>query len=676
MVKEVEKREKSAIVEPIPEKRKLTKRQATLLAEIAHVDANELTGKTIASVHEKLKWQVDPHLLLFRRVCGQVVKRNPATGELEAVPNATVHVEDTDCSFLSYFPSGSPWCWFFPLIYHREEIATVKTDKCGRFCVWIPRWDIDWIWKWRHSRICFPYFIGPRIWEILEDLELLPDPPIIRKPPFPDPPPFARLKPGAIERVREVLGTTVAEQLGDLVERQSVGEPVKELDVLLNMRSPINVPPPLPNEMGEAMPEKSNIDIDAGIGLDEKYLGKLDYNRYIGPFRRCVDVYFKEWVPFFDVPDITFRVTQDVDDDGTEETIYSEGFFDVRWNSGPIPNVTLEASAIALSSPICDGPVIDPNTCTKPTIVTAGLMPLKAPYHDKTNGYALKINRPRSGGLSTSPHVPLTVNGKAPYWRTVQLHGCQRFNNAKYYRLIYSYEGNSYVPFTGEKWLAPKLVGPPLWVVPDPNGWYEVLPTANLAFPHWLINWQTWRYPNGKYTVKLQIANNAKTVIGVSDPVSLVVDNKRPIGIFNTIRWRAPGVPGYSSWQLLPAVCPIIRRPAGKDLELEVDYHASADHFRNVILFGRSCDGVGLVKQSTIDKFDHWHIHTGDNSWNSVGVFEVPGTSPEGAYTVGLNIYGRAFNPAGSDAGPGSNWHYDVSYSHSFPRKHIAIIDL
>lgn len=676
MVKNVNSKKRTAIVEPIPDKRKLTKRQAIRLAEMAHVSSDELSGKTLISVYEKLKWKIDPQLLLFRRICGQVVKRNPATRALEAVPNATVHVEDTDCSFLSYFPPGSPWCWFFPLICHREEIATVKTDHCGKFCVWIPRWEIDWIWKWRHGRICFPYFYKPPIWEILEDLELLPDPPILRKPPFPDPPPFAKLKPGAMERVREALGTTVATQLGDLIEQQSIGESSKELAVLLNMRSPITLPPPLPTEMRDAMPNKDSKSVIAHFELDEKYISKLDYSRYIGPFRRCVDVYYKEWVPFFDVPDITFRVTQDVDDDGTEETIYSEGFFDVRWNSGSIPNIVLEASTFALSTPICEGPVINPNECTKPTIVTAGLMPLKAPYHDKTSGYALKINRPHSGGLSFSPYIPPEINGKAPYWRTVQLHGCQRFNNAKYYRLIYSYEENAYIPFTGEKWLAPKLVGPPLWVVPDTNGWYEVLPVANLVFPYWLINWQTWRYPNGKYTVKIQIANNAKMDIRMSDPVSLVVDNKRPTGGFNTIRWRAPGVPGYSTWQTLPTICPIIRRPANTDIELEVNYQASADHFRNVKLFGRSCDGAWLTEQSTINKFNHWHTNTGDNTWNSVAVFEVPGTMPEGAYTVGLNIRGRAFNPAGGDGGPGLNWHYDVSYSHSFPRKHIAVIDL
>ena len=33
----------------------------------------------------------------------------------------------------------------------------------------------------------------------------------------------------------------------------------------------------------------------------------------VGPFLRCRDVIVAEWQTFFDVPDITFRVTQDVD---------------------------------------------------------------------------------------------------------------------------------------------------------------------------------------------------------------------------------------------------------------------------------------------------------------------------------------------------------------------------
>ena len=144
------------------------------------------------------------------------------------------------------------------------------------------------------------------------------------------------------------------------------------------------------------------------------------------------------------------------DGDGDEETIYSEGFFDVRWNASPIPDVTLLAGAAALSTPACEGPDIDPSGCTKPEILTAGLMPLRAPQFDTASGYALHVNKPRPGGLSTSPQA---AAGEAPFWSTIQLHGCYRFPNVAFYRLLYSYEGNAEVPFVGLSWWAPR-VGP------------------------------------------------------------------------------------------------------------------------------------------------------------------------------------------------------------------------
>ena len=61
----------------------------------------------------------------------------------------------------------------------------------------------------------------------------------------------------------------------------------------------------------------------------------LDLRHYIGPFKRCYTRFVPQWVPIVDVPDITFRVLQDIDGDGDEELIYGEGYFQVRWNAGP-----------------------------------------------------------------------------------------------------------------------------------------------------------------------------------------------------------------------------------------------------------------------------------------------------------------------------------------------------
>ena len=72
----------------------------------------------------------------------------------------------------------------------------------------------------------------------------------------------------------------------------------------------------------------------ARLNVDVKVLERFDPRQYIGPFFRCFDVWLPEWSLILDVPDITFRVTQDVNNDSTQETIYGEGFFDVRWDAG------------------------------------------------------------------------------------------------------------------------------------------------------------------------------------------------------------------------------------------------------------------------------------------------------------------------------------------------------
>ena len=71
-----------------------------------------------------------------------------------------------------------------------EEIGSVVTDECGRFCVWIPRWEIDWILRFRHIHICLPdIFLRPRLRDLLDDLRQ--QVPVVRPPrPEPDPHPW------------------------------------------------------------------------------------------------------------------------------------------------------------------------------------------------------------------------------------------------------------------------------------------------------------------------------------------------------------------------------------------------------------------------------------------------------------------------------------------------------
>src|SRR5689334_22525046 len=165
-----------ALTDAPPDRPPLNPLQAARLSAVTGLDAKTLTGLAPADIAEKFKWQIDPELLLFRRICGKVVKK--VNGVEYPVPFATVHVEDTDCSFLGFFPVENPFLWLFPISCHREEIGSVKTDACGRFCVWIPRFEIDWILRFRRERICLPdVLVKPNIREILR---LLDQPPVLR----------------------------------------------------------------------------------------------------------------------------------------------------------------------------------------------------------------------------------------------------------------------------------------------------------------------------------------------------------------------------------------------------------------------------------------------------------------------------------------------------------------
>src|SRR3569833_3753032 len=154
-----------------PEQKKITALQARRLSALTGLKLADFANHTVAQLAERLKWQIDPALFLFRRICGKVVKKDPITGELYPVPFATVYVEDTDCSLISYFPKGWPWAWHYPYFCTREIIGTAKTDACGNFCVWVPRFDIDWGLRWRHARFCFPsIFRRPEIGDLIPKL--------------------------------------------------------------------------------------------------------------------------------------------------------------------------------------------------------------------------------------------------------------------------------------------------------------------------------------------------------------------------------------------------------------------------------------------------------------------------------------------------------------------------
>ena len=658
----------TAHAEFAPDDRVLTERQSAYLAELTGVADDELVGRRIGDLHDILRWKIDPQLLLFRRVCGRVVRTDPVSGVVHGVPNATVHVEDTDCSFLGYFPVEQPWWWWlWPISCHTEELATTLTDQCGHFCVWVPRWDIDRILRIRRRRICFDDILKPNLSELLERYREQ-RPPF---PPHPDPGPLHHFDREALERLTHVLPSGVVDRLIAQIGSKQFGGPADELDELL--AAPAFATGDFQPAMGDAAAERAKAMLKH---VDEKTHPALQQRLPIGPFWRCHDVFVPEWITIFDTPDITFRVTQDVDLDGDEETIYDEGLFDVRWNAGDIPNVVLQASPIARVSHICDGPSIPCGD--EPAIRTVGLMPLEPTHHDSMTGYALRVNKPRPplGRAGDPPTFP----AQTPYAGTLQLHGCHHLGGAMYYRLLYAVGAASEVPFTGLEWWAPRLgPGAPFHIVPDADGWYPVLPESDLVFPHWLLNWPTTVFGNGTYRVRLELGNASKGHIAYSDPVAFTVDNTAPAAGFSQLRWREVG----GAWlpqNVLPFVCPTIARPHGADLEIEVTWFAHASHFRDARLSAGGCGGGAPLPDLDAGSdpehdFFHWHVAAGDNAMARVAQFTLDRHAPQGCYTFTIDAHSRAFNPAGDGGGPGADWNTDYSYLHAHPSIAVAVID-
>lgn len=668
-----------------PDSLPLTENRARYLANLAGIDAKEIAGRSIAEVHEALRWRLDPQLFAFRRICGQVVRRDPVTGELQPVPNATVHVEDTDCSYLSYFPRVSSYAWLFPFGCRREEIATVTTDACGRFCVFLPFWDVDRILRWRRQWTCDWVFQRPRLRDLVEIS------PERIGPPGPDPGPLTRLQPGVLDRLRDTAGDAIArrsESARGAILRGERQAPLQEtLDEPLFRGF---LPPPLPS--GED--EKSLGEILGGRrrGLPDR----LDFRQLRGPFLRCRQELVPVWQLVLDVPDVTLRVTQDVDADGTEETIYSEGFFDVRWNTGSIPDVTLEASANAVATPFCGPEKVVP--CGNvPSIEAAGYLDLEPGYHDDATGYGLRVNRPTTGDdpPPPDPGSPGPQEANAPYAGNLNLHGCVRLAGATHYRIKSEHSPEPPAPFgpqtplLGISWMAPRLgAGPPIPFLPDADGWYPIVDPAILVHESWLLPWNTGAQPNGLYRLVLetgQLSGGAITPLEESAPRLFLVDNDRPTLVFEEVRWRPSSVSGpwnqLNSTRVLPTAdpetCPVIERPAGQSIDLRVTWSAAATHLRNAALGQSGCSSAGGFEllDGGPPAYRHWHTGPADNNVTQANHFRLPGTHPPGCYSLSLYAASRAFNPQDFDAASTQDWWVNQAFRDSHASRAISVVN-
>lgn len=679
-----------------PERQKLTAMQTQRLASLANVDAGELEGLTIAQASERLKWVIDPQWFWFREICGKVVRPDPISGVDYPVPYATVNVQDTECDLLTYFPLRSPWTWHFPLFCRRETIATVQTDACGNFCVWVPRFEIEWILRWRELRLCYPViFNRPTLKDLIPPLRETP----VRVPGHPDPGPLhalTTLSPSMVEAIAGKAAGALAEKVVRLQASQSVGAPNLLSANLLNRRAfATELPPPLPAEFHQAMAGRvigaegasakdgvrAAIGLKLGLGANDAAIANFHPGRYFGPFWRCVDVFVPEWQRIIDVPDISFEVTQDINGDGVQHIIYDDPF-GTDWTTN---NVTLIASPIAKATYACGAPEVQCGDA--PAILFAGEMPLDNPaYFNELTGYVVRVNRPANGDGSTPPVASDLSRPAAqtPFCETVQLFGCVNVEvdgvAAQYYRVLQSFKGGAYTTITGLAWnIFTFPGGVPVAISADTDGWYEVIPDPDDYHPaRMVLEWPT---PTlGDYTLKIEVADGSKNPIGQSAPVPIQVDNTAPSITFQELSWKFADAPDSSLVSLLGQPCPVIHRGATpRAIEVVFAVNVMGNHLRDSAIGVSGCGGGSfdpIVPPAPGTETYHWHTSPGDNSVLLNGRYTLAATALDGCYSFNSGANSRSMNPSGADHGNliPPDWYEDVSYIWANPSISVAVV--
>lgn len=659
------------------EQRPFTELRAKRLAAFVELEADQLVGRSPVELAKLDGIAFDPSIFFSRRVCGRVVRRDPISGDDWGVPGATVHVWDTDVNLFASFPTGWPYGWFYPWGWRREEIGSAVTDACGNFCVRIPRFDIDWVQQWRRHRHClFDTFRKVSIRDLIErripDLEIPPHPG-----PDPDPGPLAFLREGvgSPQVLDGLVGPEVSAKLLS-ASAARFGETSGLDDLLDGPAFPRSMPHPNPGGLRElvsdhfeAIPKGDRKSIEA-LAQDPRSFAAS----WMGPYLRCFDVFVPEFQRILDVPDITFSVTQDVDGDGTDETIYSESLFDVRWDSGSIPPVTLHAQPSAFAVPACsDRPDIE---CAAPELVVVGHMPLKNPTGpgvfpivDPASGYAVRPNRPHPSGR-TSEVPSTTAPATAPLTGLLEFWGCAHHTaqgaNATHYRIQHRVSTDGGASFGAwtliyDAWNHWRVVGNPSTLEVKPiattTGWYPVLNAAEGWMPgdHYLLQWHG--PPDGVIEMRLELGSEAGAsinLIGQAPVVRIVVDNARPQAAITGLAWRT-GTSG--PWQALSLNCPTIRRNH-QDIQVKVAVTAAAAHLRSFAVSSSGCGAsggppvlveglenleTGLPTGAVVA--DYWHRTSTDNARADEVTYSIPATSAPGAYGFGVTSWSRAFNP-------------------------------
>lgn len=134
-----------------PEKRELNSLERSRLAELAGLKPEAFCRLTIEEIRGRFGWQIDPRLLLFRRLSGKVLIRDEECGNLVPVDGALVHIESTLSDLLHFADAIEGGGCLLMTHVRRERILSVTSSADGGFSAWIPRFDIESLVRWRAS---------------------------------------------------------------------------------------------------------------------------------------------------------------------------------------------------------------------------------------------------------------------------------------------------------------------------------------------------------------------------------------------------------------------------------------------------------------------------------------------------------------------------------------------
>lgn len=672
-----------------PTLKPITAIQADRLAALTGTDATQLVQRPIADLAKDLKWQVDPDLFRFERVCGQVVKIDPVTGAKHPVPFATVDVNNVTCNWYWFSPRSWLYSWAFPFGRCTTELLSeVTADECGNFCVWVPRFDIEWVLRWRKERICLPGVLQrPTVGDILR--QHLPQlPPVGPNPP--DPQPIVDLL-----TQREDLATQlgpVAEQLRVAAKAHAFAGSAAVLSQALDRPAfTAAVPPPVPSELRLLTSADASQALVTLAKLRTAPEGEVDFSRYFGPFQRCFDIEMPEWTPMFEVPDITFVVKQDTNGDGTLDVIY-DGAFDVSWGSAEPVHVELDVSANAIASPV-PGCFASVPCGDVPAIQQLGLMAVEPSYWDNATGFALHMNEP-AGGLDAS----------APFGGGMPIFGCVQ-GLGEYYRILDSYADSdglttlnpaldgTLAPLPAAAFSSPAPVvaawrqelvaGGPANVGPvDTDGWYRV--RTDLFLPEWIMEWSP---IDGVHKLTVEMGTGTPGAItatgATSAEVTVAVDSSYPTVANFEATWRYTTDPDTTA-NGFTTDCKLIARTPGADVLVTIAYAVTAKHLFEVSLGAGGCGAATVTTTTGDDITGTWRYpNSFTNHVAGSATYLVAGTAQPGCYGWTLSARSRAFSALNPDGPllplpplpPHPAWDFDSFPWHVDPSLSIAIVD-